>query len=157
MVTVGLYPPTSVLQPSSQNLIDSSKRLKCTALFAVPTFLQLWSQDDDVINYLQTLDLVVSDFHFIRWYPDRSVLQIFGGGLLPTSIGDCLVNAGVHLTSLYGGTEFGPSTHCIKEQEIKKAWEYMKFSEDMCVRWEDQGDGTYEAQFLVSFLILRQS
>jgi len=81
------------------------------------------------------------------------LLQIFGGGPLPFSIGNRLVEARVPLTSLYGGTEFGPSTYCFKEREIEKEWEYMKFSKDIHVRWEDQGDGTYEAQYLVRFLV----
>ena len=35
--------------------------LTVAALFVVPTSLQTWSQGDDVINYLVTLDLIVSD------------------------------------------------------------------------------------------------
>ena len=76
---------------------------------------------------------------------------------MPTSIGNRLVKAGVPLIALYGGTEFGPSTHCFKERASEKDWEHMKFSDDLHLRWEDQGDGTYEAQFLVRFLVPWQS
>ncbi|KAG6840183.1 putative secondary metabolism biosynthetic enzyme [Blastosporella zonata] len=60
------------------------------------------------------------------------------------------VNAGVHLGSGYGGTEFGCPVDITIPERDEKDWEYFRFSDRVKVRWVPQGDGTFECQFLVS-------
>lgn len=50
----------------------------------------------------------------------------------------------------YGATEFGALSRFIKKEGDEKDWEYMDFTSDvMTIRWDPQGDGTYEFQILV--------
>ena len=65
-------------------------------------------------------------------------------------LGDFLVESGVKLQPVYGGTEFGVPTYALSQHTDEKDWEYMQFSERANVRWVPQGDGTFECQFLVS-------
>jgi hypothetical protein len=74
--------------------------------------------------------------------------QGYAGGPLPTKVGNSLVEAGVPVVPLYGGTEFGtPIGYHVGVAD--KEWEYVTFCHSVKPRWEDQGDGTYELQFLV--------
>ena len=58
----------------------------------------------------------------------------------------------------YGGTEFGPHTKIFDIDEASDAptaktradWEWMAFTERVQPRWDPQGDGTYELQYVVS-------
>ena len=54
------------------------------------------------------------------------------------------------MISLYGGTEFGAPV-CFRDGSGDKDWEYVSFPQLVNTRWGDQGDGTYELQFLVRF------
>lgn len=50
------------------------------------------------------------------------------------------------MTAGYGGTEFG----LVSELRMDTAtWQYFEFIEETNIRWVPQGDGTFEAQFLV--------
>ena len=60
-----------------------------------------------------------------------------------------MVESGVKLQPIYGGTEFGIPCHPVLQQADEKDWAYMQFSERANVRWVPQGDGTFECQFLV--------
>lgn len=57
--------------------------------------------------------------------------------------------AGVKLTSVYGGTEFGPLTHILRNSIEQHLWEWLRFGPNQSLRWVLQGDGTYECQLLV--------
>jgi hypothetical protein len=77
---------------------------------------------------------------------------MFGGGPLAEAVGSNLHSRGVKLVALYGGTEACAMTKFIvPDNERHWQWQYYRFSENAQIRWEDQGDGTYELQFLVSF------
>jgi hypothetical protein len=65
-----------------------------------------------------------------------------------------LIASGVHLIPVYGGTEFGVPGSFLKRSVDEKDWEYMSITPRAKVRWDDQGDGTYELQFLVRFPLL---
>ena len=52
---------------------------------------------------------------------------------------------------VYGGTEIGIPSGFLKGSGDEKDWEYKSFSQFVKIRWDDQGDGTYELQFLVRF------
>jgi len=64
-------------------------------------------------------------------------------------MGDALVNAGVKLCSVYGATEFGPTTHLFRSEEEKKFWDWMRFGANFKIRWVPQDNDTYECQYLV--------
>ena len=77
-------------------------------------------------------------------------IQCFGGGPLPVKVGQKLWTAGVQLASVYGGTEFAVPVGLADKQDIADGdWMWMRFSEAQKVRWEPQGDDTYELQILV--------
>ena len=57
-----------------------------------------------------------------------------------------MVESGVKLHPIYGGTEFGIP---FSQQDDEKDWAYMQVSERANVRWVPQGDGSFECQFLV--------
>ena len=65
LVTAGLYPPIATtrdsqpMQSTPQNVIEHTRRTNCTALDAIPAWLQLWAQDPQIVEYLATLDYVV--------------------------------------------------------------------------------------------------
>ena len=78
---------------------------------------------------------------------------MFAGGPLSETNGDRLVRAGVTLFSVYGGTEYGVYTRIYDVGVHGKTpddWAWMTFPEGRVVcRWDPQGDGTYELQYLV--------
>lgn len=69
-------------------------------------------------------------------------------------IGDKLQQAGVMLSPIYGGTEFGAPTPMIPDlKDVANGdWAYTRFSPRATINWEPQGDGTYELQFLASVM-----
>ncbi|CAL1703617.1 unnamed protein product [Somion occarium] len=126
--------------PNAQNTLEVAQLTKCNTLSVVPSFLEQWSHSPEAIEYLKSLKLVR-----------------YAGGPLSTATGDKLVAAGVKLTSVYGGTEFGALTLMFDtddsqgpEAPVKTSadWAWMQFSDQVKCRWIDQGDGTYELQFL---------
>ena len=79
-------------------------------------------------------------------------MQVYGGGPLSFSVGDKLVKAGVPLCNGYGGTEFGNPMLPWDQIPRDDDWYWFRFKETSNVRFEDQGDGTYE---LVVFVRLK--
>lgn len=82
---------------------------------------------------------------------------MFGGGPLPPAIGAKLVEAGVPIVSVYGGTEFGSPTKIwdetpgsIAPSKPDENWAWLQFSNAATVRMIPQGDGTYELVVIVS-------
>ncbi|KAH7928011.1 putative aminoadipate reductase [Leucogyrophana mollusca] len=135
---VAIYPPTSYhdpnatpVIPNSENILESTKRTKSSSLVVVPSFLEAWSTSPEAIETLKGLEYVV-----------------FSGGPLAVKIGDALAAAGVKLSSVYGGTEFGAITHAIRQPDEWKEWQWSRFSDKSNLRWVPQGDGTYELQVL---------
>jgi hypothetical protein len=68
-----------------------------------------------------------------------------------------LVKAGVNLVSLYGGTEFGLAVRALttKAGRTPEDWAYLELTDFASPRWVDQGNNTFELQFLVSCSKLR--
>lgn len=64
-----------------------------------------------------------------------------------------MTEAGVYLTPAYGATEFGAVSRFFRKEGDEKDWEWMWFSDITNIRWDPQGDGTYEIQFLVGFFM----
>jgi hypothetical protein len=60
-----------------------------------------------------------------------------------------MTESGVYVAAIYGATEFGAPSRSFRELEDEKDWEYISFSPKCNIRWDPQGDGTYESQFLV--------
>lgn len=69
---------------------------------------------------------------------------------MPPKIGEFLIKSGVRLTLIYGGTEFGCPTIPFANPNEPEGWEYIGFDDAASIRWESQGDGAYELQFMVS-------
>ncbi|KAF9445951.1 putative aminoadipate reductase [Macrolepiota fuliginosa MF-IS2] len=137
-LSIGVYPPTSPnsgnlsIVPSPENVLEHTKRTKCSGLATVPAFLHSWAHSESYVNYLATLDHIV-----------------FAGGAVSTKVGDALVAAGANLQSIYGATEFGPACKFYTRPGRQQDWEWIEFSEQTKVEWIDQGDGTYECHFLI--------
>ena len=69
------------------------------------------------------------------------------------AVGEKIVHAGVNLRNLYGGTEFGAPV--VQWYRIPRTipdvdWFWYRFDEDANVRFESQGDGTFELVVIVS-------
>ncbi|KZP33250.1 putative nonribosomal peptide synthetase [Athelia psychrophila] len=140
VTTVALYPPTSrsgqtepPVIPTSDNIPEHCKRTGVKVIVAVPSFLEKWIQETESIEWLRTLQFVVTT-----------------GGPLAPKIGDALAHEGVILISVYGGTEFGTTTTIFDalEDRSPEDWIYMRFSDKINIRWVPQEDGTFENQFL---------
>lgn len=159
-----VYPPTSFddptkapIIPTSHNIIEHSKRTNATMAVVVPIFLEMWSREPESVEWLKTLKFVVSTIPLTSLLSLLNIYQIFSGGPLSTKTGDSLVQAGVHIISLYGGTEFGPVSTIIgnaQERQLREPidWSWTYFSDQVTVRWVPQGDGTSECQFIVGVL-----
>jgi hypothetical protein len=81
--------------------------------------------------------------------------EIFGGGAVIPALGDRLADAGVRLCNTYAGTEIGLITYTMRHEGDEKEWQYVRFLDNLKIRWISQGDGTFECQFLVSVVNLR--
>jgi hypothetical protein len=67
-------------------------------------------------------------------------------------IGDALCAAGVVIGSIYGGTEFGAPVLLPDKKDIADGdWLWMRFADNVKIRWAPQGDDTYECQVLVRY------
>ncbi|KAF7341009.1 Acetyl-CoA synthetase-like protein [Mycena sanguinolenta] len=137
--TACLYPlsstPTESITPvvsTAENALENARRTNATGILTVPAFILEWQSPDDVA-YLKTLNIVG-----------------FAGGPLASHVGDALFSQGVNILSIYGATEFGLPTFAKRRQAEVDAgeWAWFRFNNRVNVRWEPQGDGTFECQFL---------
>ncbi|KAF8878947.1 putative aminoadipate reductase [Infundibulicybe gibba] len=139
VVSIGLYPPTATapdllpVMPTPDNILEHARRTKSSTMVTIPAFLQIWAQSKEAIDMLRSL-----------------VFVMYAGGSLAPKLGDLLIEAGVRLNSVYGGTEFGSPTPSFRRKGNEKEWAYLEFSSRAQVRWIAQGDGTYECQFLTN-------
>ena len=77
--------------------------------------------------------------------------KVYAGGPLAQQVGDLLVQNGVTLSCLYGGTEFLNPTQPPVLSSPTADWNWISFGGEMVkVEWADQGDGTYELVVHVS-------
>ncbi|KII90242.1 hypothetical protein PLICRDRAFT_40443 [Plicaturopsis crispa FD-325 SS-3] len=137
---VGVYPPMSSendpqalpIVPTSDNMLDHVRRTQSNVIIMVPSVIELWERSEEGVELLKAAELVA-----------------YGGGPLATKTGDALIKAGVRLRSLYGATEFGPPTYFLPRNPVDaECWNWLRFHSNTNIRWADQGDGTYELQFL---------
>ncbi|KIJ16100.1 hypothetical protein PAXINDRAFT_11143, partial [Paxillus involutus ATCC 200175] len=137
--TTVVYPPRTVKDPHAQpviptsdNILECVRETKCHYLMIIPTFLEQMVTSEEAIEVLKSVDFVC-----------------FGGGPLATKVGDALWAAGVPLCGSYGGTEFGSPVAIADKKDIADGdWGWMRFGDDIEVRWAPQGDDTYECQVL---------
>ncbi|KDR79170.1 hypothetical protein GALMADRAFT_1363110 [Galerina marginata CBS 339.88] len=138
MVPIGLYPPIATtptsqpMIPTPGNILDHVVRSGCNSVMVIPALLQIWAQDKKAVEILAGL-------HFTA----------YSGGSVPSKLGNFMTESGVLITPVYGATEFGAPTHFFRKEGDEKDWEYLAFSDIARIRWDPQGDGTYESQFLV--------
>ncbi|KAF8955032.1 acetyl-CoA synthetase-like protein [Flammula alnicola] len=134
-----LYPPVATspsmlpIMPTPDNIIDHLRRTKAMSLITIPTLLAIWAQDKESVDFLATLKMVG-----------------YSGGSVPTKLGNFMTSAGVTLAPIYGGTEFGGPTYMARRPGGENDWEWFALDERLNVRWEPQGDGSFECQFLTN-------
>ncbi|KAJ7236073.1 acetyl-CoA synthetase-like protein [Mycena haematopus] len=137
--TACLYPlaPTTTecvtpVVATAENAIENAKRTNATGIITVPAFILDWQSPEDVA-YLKTLNVVA-----------------YAGGPLASRVGDSLFGQGVNILAMYGATEVGIPTIVKRRQAEVDAgeWAWFRFSSRANVRWEPQGDGIFECQFL---------
>lgn len=104
----------------------------------------------------------MSIYHFpVRgWFLSDPLVKLYAGGPLSKTSGDKLVAHGVHLVVGYGATEVGTTIADFSVYDADKdnrgadklpeEWEWLSIDHVSKPRWVDQGDGTYELQYLVS-------
>ncbi|KIJ64864.1 hypothetical protein HYDPIDRAFT_132032 [Hydnomerulius pinastri MD-312] len=102
-------------------------RDKLDFVFAVPSFIQIWSQDDNKVSYFATM---------------KGGL-IYGGGPLSKSCGDQLAANNVRIYTLYGSSEVGVIATIFPELQ-REDWEYFTINKHCAAELEPDGDGTYE-------------
>ncbi|KAJ3842699.1 putative aminoadipate reductase [Lentinula raphanica] len=136
-ISVALYPPT-VTEPGAlpilytpKNVLPHVKPTKSNCLMIVPAMLQAWAEDEEDVQILTQMKAVV-----------------FAGGPLSPSTGDYLVSRGVHLRSLYGGTEFGIIVDIDLDPKNDADWAWHRFPPQTNPRWVPQGDGSSELHLL---------
>ncbi|KAJ7458517.1 hypothetical protein FB451DRAFT_1046638 [Mycena latifolia] len=138
-IPVAVYPPTASspdgvpVFPSPENVLDHVRKTDCKTLFSIPVLIVTWSRSPEAVNLLKTIRIVA-----------------YSGGTLPQRVGNELVGAGVPLRNLYGVTELGAISSIIPWEGDEKDWEWVRFSDKVTLRWEPQGDGTFECQVLTS-------
>ncbi|CAA7263093.1 unnamed protein product [Cyclocybe aegerita] len=139
IIPIGVFPPVvhssgdQPMPPTPDNTLKHLKSTKTNCLIIVPAFLHAW------VNSQEALDLMKS-FVFVG----------YGGGPISAKVGDALLAAGINLSSLYGGTEFGITTVPALGRGSESNWEWVRFSEKITVNWAPQSDGTYECQVLTT-------
>ncbi|KZT70541.1 acetyl-CoA synthetase-like protein [Daedalea quercina L-15889] len=136
-----LFPPRGMhdnppVVPTPQNTIANARKTGCHVMMAVPSFLEAWANNDDDIEYLASLKLLT-----------------FGGGPLSKVNGDKLVARGVRVCTSYGATEIGSMAHFpLDDAGVRNRspedWQWARIADTSKPRWVDQGDGTFELQFL---------
>ncbi|KAF9810700.1 hypothetical protein IEO21_06834 [Rhodonia placenta] len=142
---VALYHPRAHLGmpptvPTPDNVIDAARRTKCDVVPCVPAFIEAWAHNDEYVEFLASTKGVA-----------------YAGGPLSEKNGTKLTNAGVDLVCIYGGTEFGVPSACFDLElgaknnpagKTREDWQWMQFTDRVKVRWEPQGDGSYECVLL---------
>ncbi|KAF8295666.1 acetyl-CoA synthetase-like protein [Clavulina sp. PMI_390] len=124
--------PTPV--STADNTLRAIEASGCDATFVVPSFATQWSHNEEDVRILAKLDRVIT-----------------GSGPLSDEIGEHLVNHGVKLTTAYGGTEF--LAPCIVDYTKNRGpheWAWTEIAPEFPVRWDPQGDDTFELQVLTN-------
>ncbi|KAF8215565.1 acetyl-CoA synthetase-like protein [Mycena galopus ATCC 62051] len=137
--TACLFPLTSKateyitpVVPTAEKAIQNAKRTNASGIMTVPAFILEW-QSPETIAYLKTLKLLA-----------------YAGGPLPSRVGESMFSQGVNIVPMYGTTEVGVPTLVERRQAELDAgeWSWFRFNSRVNIRWDTQGDGTFECQFL---------
>ncbi|KIW13574.1 hypothetical protein PV08_08763 [Exophiala spinifera] len=95
---------------------------------SVPYILQMMSEDEAGLKYLQRMDIVG-----------------VGGAALPPEVGDKLVGANVNLISRFGSAECGFLMSSYREFQKDKEWQYLRVRPGQgYLKFEPQEDGLSE-------------
>ncbi|KAN0082898.1 hypothetical protein V8E55_008693 [Tylopilus felleus] len=140
LVAAVVYAPRAVTDPhaapvipTTDNMLNYARWTECKILMTVPTFLEQWAVSQEHMEELKKLQWVA-----------------YAGGPLSEKIVDDLCAAGVAVTTFYAGTEFGCPTYLRPDILEEGDWNWMRFSDDVHIRWVPYGDDTYECQVLSS-------
>ncbi|KAF9044190.1 hypothetical protein BJ165DRAFT_1479638 [Panaeolus papilionaceus] len=137
LVISAIYPPTATTQtstpitPTPDNILDHMRRTNTNGMITVPMLIGAWVRDAAKLEYLASMSFI-----------------IYSGAPMPPKVGNLLTKAGVRLSTIYGGTEFGCPSIVFANLDEPEGWEYVAFDRNVNIRWAPQGDGTYELQFL---------
>ncbi|KAG5337476.1 hypothetical protein C0989_009589 [Termitomyces sp. Mn162] len=158
VITIALFPPVYITggiprTPSPQAIIEHAKATIANALVAVPpVFIESWAKSPETIEYLKSLEFIVS---FCSPEPDSFPLtpcdKAYAGLNLIPKIGNQLASAGVRLQSIYGGTELGIPVSTLPNRDVMD-WEYVRFIQDVNVRWISLGNDIFELHLLACLI-----
>ncbi|THU89870.1 acetyl-CoA synthetase-like protein [Dendrothele bispora CBS 962.96] len=122
------FPPQlPPVQPTPENAFNGAVKTNVDYVLCVPSLIETWSQTPSYVDWLATRTGV-----------------IFGGGPLDKEVGDRLAAKGVPLLITYGSTECGIMSQYMPEKVDRDAWNYLRFSEHLDVRFIPSDDGAYE-------------
>ncbi|KAG8877545.1 hypothetical protein FRB98_006665 [Tulasnella sp. 332] len=121
-----VFDPTgSPTSPSPEAVLSALKATKVDWTLMVPSFLEAWSDDEEAIAYLSTLDYVM-----------------YSGGPLSKKTEEILISHGVKPVVLYAATEFG-CPHVYGPHDGPAGW--LRFSKQHSHRLVPQAqERTYE-------------
>jgi acyl-coenzyme A synthetase/AMP-(fatty) acid ligase len=73
VASISVYPPTSFTDhtkapiiPTSDNIVEHSKSTQANAAVVVPTFIEMWSSQPEDVQWLKTLQFIVSSHCVIQ-------------------------------------------------------------------------------------------
>ncbi|KAK7041553.1 hypothetical protein VNI00_009140 [Paramarasmius palmivorus] len=122
------------VMPTPANTLDAMERTGTTMTIIFPTFLQIWSQEEESMRRLKSFDYVAS-----------------AGGPLDQKSGDTLLANSVNLRTSYGATEFGMVTRLRPRPGDEKDWMWIEFDTSRtALRWIGAEEGRGEVIFLHS-------
>ncbi|KAF9000302.1 hypothetical protein BDQ17DRAFT_1427302 [Cyathus striatus] len=139
LLSLSVFPPTvwhETDQPSpatAEDILLHLRRTNANGVVLIPMMLEGMANSLDNIEYLRSFKVVA-----------------YSGGPMPKSLGESLVSSGINLQAIYGSTEAGAMTVMQLNRDPTLHWEWLEFGDFVNMRWEPQGDGTYEGQCLTS-------
>jgi hypothetical protein len=102
----------------------------------VPFILEMLSKDEKGSSLLREMDLVST-----------------GGAPLPESVGDSMVERGMHLVSRLGSSECGFLMSSWRDFKTDKAWSWLRVTDPRSKKWllfQPQGEGDPLHELIVS-------
>jgi acyl-CoA synthetase (AMP-forming)/AMP-acid ligase II len=74
--SISVYPPTSFTDhtkapiiPTGDNIVEHSKKTQANTAIVVPTFIEIWSSQPEDMEWLKTLQFIVSFHNVIQIFP----------------------------------------------------------------------------------------
>ncbi|KAJ7701502.1 hypothetical protein B0H17DRAFT_1157730 [Mycena rosella] len=134
---VVVYPPSAIssdslpIMPTPSNILEHARKTNCVSLMAIPALFSIWAASPEAMAYLKTLRIV-----------------LWSGGALPYQLGSFLHGSGVNMRGMYGATETGPLSRITLPEGDEQEWEWLRFADQVKIRWVPQGDETFECQLM---------